>query len=209
MTEKIEIIEENLPMGALPKYDVPINAVVTYLTPSKQFATVGPGILGAFTCPVLTNLTAAELKRFQMEILKANPSAISMRVIKGPLGWGLCCTTLDMKYKPPQPKAPVVTAPTVDLSTLSGEQRALWTACKKTEDDNQKPACGDDCAKYIPLQGKAGTDWGVCVEPQSPRVGLLTFKDSGCPSYEAKPKVPKPKPKPPAPVPSAKVSDGG
>ena len=25
-----------------------------------------------------------------------------------------------------------------------------------------------------------GCDWGVCIEPQTPRLGLLTFKHQGC-----------------------------
>jgi hypothetical protein len=27
-------------------------------------------------------------------------------------------------------------------------------------------------------------DWGVCVNPVSPRVGLLTFEHQGCPQFE-------------------------
>lgn len=32
--------------------------------------------------------------------------------------------------------------------------------------------------------GGAGLDWGVCVSPQSPRSGMLTYKEFGCPQFE-------------------------
>ena len=123
---ELEVVEETLPHGANSKYDVGENHVITYLSPSKQFATVGPGLKGPWTCPLLQNLTAAELKRFRLEIVKACPSAISMRVIHGTLGYGLCVTAIDAKYKAPQPPQPKVPVTMVDLSTLSGEQKALW-----------------------------------------------------------------------------------
>lgn len=206
---ELEVIEETLAQGALPKYNVPLNAVVTYLSPSKQFATVGPGIDGDFTCPLLQNLTVAELKRFRLEIVKANPGAISMRVIHSAQGHGLCVTSIDQKYKPPQPKTPVST---VDLSTLSGEQKALWASCRSLpthEEGDQGPTCGQNCAKFMPLQGNIGIDWGVCVEVNGPRGGLLTNKDMKCSLYEKKPVPVKSKPKPPVKVPPPKVSDGG
>lgn len=39
------------------------------------------------------------------------------------------------------------------------------------------------CPYYVPLEGKLGYDWGVIVNPESTRFGLLTFEhdDCGCP----------------------------
>lgn len=31
---------------------------------------------------------------------------------------------------------------------------------------------------------RLGYDWGVCIERQSPRSGLLTFKHQGCEFFE-------------------------
>ena len=39
------------------------------------------------------------------------------------------------------------------------------------------------CPYYVPLEGRLGADWGVIVNPESSRFGLLTFEhdDCGCP----------------------------
>lgn len=39
------------------------------------------------------------------------------------------------------------------------------------------------CPYYVPLEGKLGADWGVIVNPESSRFGMLTFEhdDCGCP----------------------------
>ena len=37
---------------------------------------------------------------------------------------------------------------------------------------------------FLPLEGKLGYDWGACVNPTSPRVGLLTFEHQGCRQFE-------------------------
>jgi hypothetical protein len=206
---ELEVVEETLPQGANSKYDVGENHVITYLSPSKQFASVGPGLKGQWTCPLLQNLTAAELKRFRLEIVKACPSAISMRIIHSATGHGLCVTAIDAKYKAPQPKTLVST---VDLSTLSGEQKALWASCRSLpthEEGDQGPTCGQNCVKFMPLQGNIGIDWGVCVEVNGPRGGLLTNKDMKCSLYEKKPVPVKSKPKPPVKVPAGKPSDPG
>ncbi len=47
-----------------------------------------------------------------------------------------------------------------------------------------QPDCSDNCRFFNPLEGGAGLDWGVCLNPRSPRSGLLTFKDFGCPNFE-------------------------
>jgi len=47
-----------------------------------------------------------------------------------------------------------------------------------------QPECSDGCRFFGHLAGGAGLDWGVCLSPRSPRSGLLTFKDFGCPQFE-------------------------
>lgn len=45
--------------------------------------------------------------------------------------------------------------------------------------------CSCACVQYRPLAGDLGTDWGVCTNPASHRVGKLTFEHQGCPAFEA------------------------
>lgn len=42
------------------------------------------------------------------------------------------------------------------------------------------------CTYYVPLQGDLGSDWGVIVNPESSRFGMLTFEhdDCGCPKSD-------------------------
>jgi len=48
--------------------------------------------------------------------------------------------------------------------------------------------CGRDCSSgckwYLELAGGPGRDWGVCANPKSHRVGLLTFEHQGCAHFE-------------------------
>lgn len=45
--------------------------------------------------------------------------------------------------------------------------------------------CSCGCIWYEELAGDLGTDWGVCVNPQSHRAGLLTFEhQAGQTCYE-------------------------
>lgn len=48
------------------------------------------------------------------------------------------------------------------------------------------PDCSCNCKYFVKLQGDLGNDFGVCVNKQSPRKGLLTFEHMGCNSYEEK-----------------------
>lgn len=48
-------------------------------------------------------------------------------------------------------------------------------------------SCG--CAHFLTLPGALGLDWGVCVNPRSPRSGLLTFEHQGCEFFEAGPEA--------------------
>jgi hypothetical protein len=43
------------------------------------------------------------------------------------------------------------------------------------------------CPYYVPLEGRLGADWGVIVNPESSRFGLLTFEhaDCGCPRSDS------------------------
>ena len=43
--------------------------------------------------------------------------------------------------------------------------------------------CSCGCKFYHTLEGHRGADWGVCWNPASPRVGLLTFEHQGCPEF--------------------------
>jgi hypothetical protein len=42
------------------------------------------------------------------------------------------------------------------------------------------------CIHFLKLPGKPGLDWGVCANPVSPRVGLLTFEHQGCEQFESR-----------------------
>jgi hypothetical protein len=43
--------------------------------------------------------------------------------------------------------------------------------------------CSCGCRWFLPLVAMP-FDWGVCANPASPRVGLLTFEHQGCPQFE-------------------------
>jgi hypothetical protein len=56
------------------------------------------------------------------------------------------------------------------------------------ERDRAKCQCSADCPCgcrwFHTLAGRAGHDWGICANLDSPRVGLLTFEHQGCPAFE-------------------------
>jgi len=54
--------------------------------------------------------------------------------------------------------------------------------------DGHDCSCG--CRWWLPLEVHPG-DWGVCVNPRSPRCGLLTFEHQGCQFYEEDPELDK------------------
>jgi len=54
----------------------------------------------------------------------------------------------------------------------------------RSRDTDWGPDCSCGCKHYLTLEGKLGADWGVCANPASPRVGLLTFEHQGCREYE-------------------------
>ena len=47
-----------------------------------------------------------------------------------------------------------------------------------------QPDCSCHCRFFTRLDGGAGLDWGVCVNPKSLRAGLLTYQKFGCPEFE-------------------------
>lgn len=51
------------------------------------------------------------------------------------------------------------------------------------------PDCSSGCKYFLQLPGELGLDWGVCVNPRSPRSGLLTFEHQGCEFFEAGPET--------------------
>lgn len=44
--------------------------------------------------------------------------------------------------------------------------------------------CSCGCRRFLKLPGGLGYDWGVCINPRSPRSGLLTFEHQGCEFFE-------------------------
>jgi len=49
--------------------------------------------------------------------------------------------------------------------------------------------CSCGCQNFVKLPEPLGFDWGVCINPRSPRSGLLTFEHQGCEFFEAKPEA--------------------
>src|SRR3954468_5076223 len=43
--------------------------------------------------------------------------------------------------------------------------------------------CSCGCKHFVKLEGDVGADWGVCINPESHRCGLLTFEHMGCPYF--------------------------
>jgi len=77
------------------------------------------------------------------------------------------------------------------LAELTHQQ--LWQICKRLPADFEPYGtqervnfndCSSGCKWYHTLSGKAAKDWGICGNPASPRVGLLTFEHQGCPEFE-------------------------
>jgi hypothetical protein len=54
----------------------------------------------------------------------------------------------------------------------------------RSRSDDWGPDCSCGCKNFIKLEGKLGSDWGVCCNPKSPRKGLLTFEHQGCSFFE-------------------------
>jgi len=52
--------------------------------------------------------------------------------------------------------------------------------CTRTAAD-----CSWGCRHFLELPEPLNIDWGVCINPRSPRSGLLTFEHQGCEFFEA------------------------
>ena len=68
----------------------------------------------------------------------------------------------------------------------------LWQVCRKLPSDYEpygqrkregQPDCSG-CRWFQPLLRYGALDWGTCANPDSPRAGLLTFREQGCESFE-------------------------
>jgi hypothetical protein len=55
---------------------------------------------------------------------------------------------------------------------------------QRSRDMPTQPDCASDCRFFTRLDGGAGLDWGVCVNPQSLRAGLLTYQNFGCLEFD-------------------------
>jgi hypothetical protein len=55
---------------------------------------------------------------------------------------------------------------------------------ERSRDTDWGPDCSCGCKHFLPLEGELRSDWGVCANPDSPRVGLLTFEHQGCKQFE-------------------------
>lgn len=80
-------------------------------------------------------------------------------------------------------------AATAAEATARDIHRRLWLVCpdQDTYENGVRadlPDCASGCKHFHPLKGAAGMDWGVCMEPNSPRKGLLTFEHMGCDFWE-------------------------
>ena len=61
-----------------------------------------------------------------------------------------------------------------------------WGNVERWEDPHTAyPDCSCGCKWFALLEGELCTDWGVCCNPESHRVGLLTFEHQGCMKFDA------------------------
>lgn len=60
---------------------------------------------------------------------------------------------------------------------------------ERSRDDDFAADCSCGCKWFGKLDGTLGYDWGVCANPASPRVGLLTFEHQGCKQFEEDPEL--------------------
>jgi len=56
---------------------------------------------------------------------------------------------------------------------------------KRSREGDDCADCSCGCRHFAVLDGPLGADWGVCINKNSPRAGLLTFEHQGCPAFEA------------------------
>ena len=56
---------------------------------------------------------------------------------------------------------------------------------KRSREGEYWQDCSCGCRHFAVLDGPLGADWGVCMNKNFPRAGLLTFEHQGCPAFEA------------------------
>jgi hypothetical protein len=77
------------------------------------------------------------------------------------------------------------------MATVHDLHEHLWTIAITHKDDYEPYGetertrfdCSSGCKHYHLLE--ESSDWGICSNPKSHRVGLLTFEHQGCLKYEA------------------------
>lgn len=67
-----------------------------------------------------------------------------------------------------------------NVARLHGQDYAPYGRDQRDADGQWGPDCSMGCAYFAELAGRRGADWGVCTNPASHRVGLLTFEHQGC-----------------------------
>ncbi len=72
----------------------------------------------------------------------------------------------------------VVPQSAADYTSLGGGQAGMDLGAGCGRD------CSSGCKWYLELAGELGRDWGICANPNSHRVGLLTFEHQGCANFE-------------------------
>ena len=73
-----------------------------------------------------------------------------------------------------------------EMHVLLCEQQ-LSDTWRQTDDPSEWPQALH-CPYYVPLEGQLGADWGIVLNPESTRFGLLTFEHDwcGCPNTTGK-----------------------
>lgn len=85
------------------------------------------------------------------------------------------------------------------ISPGSATHEQLWQITKmlpsdfrpygtRERDGKHWQDCSCGCNFYHRLRGNVEGDWGVCVNPASPRCGLITFEHQGCEQWEHDPR---------------------
>lgn len=73
------------------------------------------------------------------------------------------------------------------LTSLPGDYRPWGQVERWAEAGQAYPDCSMGCRWYVPVEGMAGANYGVCTNPASHRRGLLTFEHQGCQQFELDP----------------------
>ena len=75
-----------------------------------------------------------------------------------------------------------------------GPRDLLARVCRRIPSDfkpygnrerNGEDDCSCSCRHYARFRGDIGQDWGVCLNAEGPRAGLITFEHQGCTHFES------------------------